>query len=114
MQNLTQFKKRIAQVLADGGDITTISEQRTAFKHIHPFFALYPDGVKVATIQQDGQKVGRVQSNSFTMFLPDGRESWMDWGKASQWTFPDSNTAQWTESYESGDHSHTSTLTFKF
>ena len=114
MKNLAQFKARVVDTLKNGGTFSFTRSNCTQYEHIHPFFALYPGGCKRTLESFVAQKFGRVQSNAFTRLLPDGRESWQEWGKAGDWTFADENTAQWSESYKSVDHSHTVTLTYKF
>lgn len=113
MQNLSEFKRRIADALKNGALVDVSSVQFTAYNVGHPLRIQFPEGKRVE-LTDKGRKVGRVQSNSFTTIrTSDEKESWMDWGKASEWTFS-GDTATWAQSYEGSDHTHTTTIVFKF
>ena len=112
--NLAQFKKRLAEICQNGGTVDFQFLSVTTFAPSHPFQAQFPNG-KVEERAATGCKIGRVQSNSFTRLLDDGRESWMDFGKASDWEFPDEHTAiNRSASYKGTDHENQTTITYKF
>lgn len=112
--NLAQFKKRLAEICQNGGTVDFSYKSVTTFAVTHPFHAQFPEG-KTEERNATGCKIGRVQSNSFTRVLDDGRESWMDFGKAGDWEFPDEHTAiNCAASYKGTDHEHFATITYKF
>lgn len=111
MKNLADFKRRVKNTLDNGGTFTFIRTKSIQFFN-HPFRDKYPDGKNETIETFIGQKFGRVQSNSFTRLLPDGRESWADWGKAAEWTFEE-NAATWELCNVYGNE-YTETFTLKY
>jgi len=113
MKNLAQFKRKLSETLNNGGTVDFSYLENTIYHENHPFYLINPEGVIRAGGEQSC-KIGRVQSNSFTRIKHNGQESWLEFGSATKWTFPDENTAVCTDGYKSSDHSHTITLTYKF
>ena len=113
MKNLAQFKKRLIETIKNDGTVDFSYQETTTYKENHPFHTIHPEGVTNGGGEQSC-KIGRSQTNAFTRIKHNGRESWLDFGKAANWQFPDENTAVHTDGYESTDHSHSITLTYKF
>lgn len=114
MKNLAQFKRRLTETLNNGGTVNFQFKDVTLFGSDHPGREKYPEGL-VRERTETGCKIGRVQSNSFTRITGEGKESWLDFGKSSDWEFPDENTAICRGgSYEDTDHKVIQTLTYTF
>ena len=114
MKNLAQFKRKLSETLNNGGTVDFTRHAETAFSDHHPMAKLFPDGIKVETVTERGCKIGRVQSSSFARINNQGKESWLDYGQAGHWKFPDENTAVYTDEHDSTDHIYVLTLTYKF
>jgi hypothetical protein len=112
--NLAQFKKRLIDTLKNGGTVDFHYKDVTTYGINHPMRALYPEG-RVQERSETGCKIGRVQSNSFTRLTHGRQESWLDFGKASDWQFPDNDTAiNVGAGYTGADHKCTVTITYRF
>lgn len=114
MRTLADFKRKVQETFANGGTIDFFTRQSTQFKTNHPFFARYPNGLKTDGSGEQSCRFGRVGATQFTRIKHDGKESWMQWGKASEWTFPEPNTAVWEEFTDNPDHTNRITLIYKF
>ena len=116
MKNLSQFKKRIAETIAKGGTVDFHFKREQQYLN-HPAAAKYPDGLQIEEKEYKGCKLGRLQSNAFTRldFANETRESWCYFESAARWTFPDQDTAVYTEALDYRDQwKGTLTLTYKF
>lgn len=116
MKNFADFKRKLAETLANNKTVNVDGKWDTTFvEGKHPGFAVYPNGVK-SEHQNETRKIGRVASTQFTTLRnSDNVEIWMQFGKASEWTLTE-NSAVWTDRYDSphGDHSHVSKITYTF
>lgn len=114
MKNLTDFKRRLADTLNSGGTVDFTRHELTAYSDHHPLSKMFPGGEQVKNAVELGCKIGRVQAASFARVNSDGKESWLEFGKAGHWVFPDTNTAVFSDGYQSTDHNFHLTLTYKF
>lgn len=117
MKNLADFKRALVAAMNAGKTVSMRFESTTTYHIGHPGFSRYPDGKQTKADVYHGCKIGRVQSNSFTRIINEGanagKESWMDFGKSSDWTF-DGNTATNTSGYTSTDHENKTVVSYTF
>lgn len=114
MKNLAQFKRKLAEHLAAGKTVDFAFKCVTLYGVDHPGREKYPEGLVYERVE-NGCKLGRVQSQAFTRMTEKGTESWLYFGPANEWTFPNDKTAVCTGgSYEGRDHSVHQTLTYTF
>lgn len=114
MKNLAQFKRRLADTLAKGGTVDFHLKGVTLYGVDHPARLHHPEG-QVHEVYDKARKIGRVQSQAFTRITEKGTESWLYFGSAAEWNFPDENTAVCTGgSYKGHGHDHVQTLSYRF
>lgn len=118
MKNLTEFKSRLKSALENGQTINVERNFKTTFDKSDPRFNIYPNGTLMERNVYPSCKIGRVQTNAFTRIINEGKnagkESWTSFGKASEWSFPDENTAVWSNHENAGFAIFETTLTFTF
>lgn len=113
MKNLAEFKRRLVETLEKGGTINYQIKSLTKYAVGHPGREIYPEGKFEGRIQ-NGHKIGRVQSNAFTRILENGKESWLEFGKASDWRFEDGVAINNSASYKGSDHENVTELFYSF
>lgn len=113
MKNLAEFKRRLVETHKNGGTINYQFKSLTKYDVGNPMRELYPEG-KFEGRVQNGHKIGRVQSNAFTRILDNGKESWLDFGKATDWRFEDGIAINHSASYKGSDHECITELFYSF
>lgn len=113
MKNLADLKRRLADTLKNGGTVDFTYKDTTTYKNPHPNAVIYPDGTTLER-KEEGTKIGTVQSNAFTRITHKGTESWLFFGSAKKWEFPDKDTAVLRVSESFPEWSSEQTLTYKF
>jgi len=114
MQNLAQLKKRLAETLANGGTVDFSFKNVTIYGVDHPGRIKYPEG-HILERSEQGCKIALVQSNSFARETLKGTKSYLEFGKAANWEFPDKDTAICKGgSHKGTDFEVFQSLTYKF
>lgn len=90
MKTLADFKRELA---VDGVEVTLIDCTLTKTGEPKPHFAL-----------DIPRRVSKLQTKSFALMTPDSRESWVDFGKAQDWSFNEDSVTH---------HSDWLTLTYR-
>lgn len=117
MKTLEDFKRKIKNAIETDSYIDFVFHSEIQYLD-HPFKDWYPEGLKVSHKVYENSKFGRLLSKQFTRVYEEGgktHESWLEFGPAGSWTFPDENTATRTLSEDfKPQWSGSTTLTYRF